>query len=139
MSWKPWKMDVANELKAEVKPKFIKLHPMSIELIFATDGKTEDFLKKDTAFQIGIKAAVLHNKTMLQKMKGVLTHADKEAAGFTTDGFMASMFLRPIHMEMEKYFDDGCEHIQKDIASLLAKRRKEADALKRARSSSNST
>jgi hypothetical protein len=42
MSWKPWKMDVANDLKAEVRPKFIKLHPMSIELVVSTDAKAED-------------------------------------------------------------------------------------------------
>jgi DNA repair exonuclease SbcCD ATPase subunit len=125
-------MDVANELKAEVKPKFIKLHPMSIELVVSTDAKAEDCLKKDSGFMAGMKVACTnHSKTALQKMKGVLTHADKQAAGFTTDAMMAGMFLRPIHMEMEKYFDDGCEGIQKDVGKLLAKSRKEIEALKK--------
>jgi hypothetical protein len=132
MSWKPWKMDVANELKAEVKPKFIKLHPMSIELVVSTDSKAEEALKKDLGFMAGMKVACTnHSKTALQKMKGVLIDADKQAAGFTSDAMMAGMFLRPIHMEMEKYFDDGCEHIQKDVGNLLAKKRKETEALKK--------
>jgi hypothetical protein len=105
---------------------------MSIELVISTDGKAEDALKRDLGFMSGMKVACgNHSKAALQKMKNVLTHADKEAAGFVNAGSMAGMFLRPIHMEMEKYFDDGCEGIQKDIGKLLEKKRKETEALKK--------
>jgi hypothetical protein len=101
-------------------------------LVISTDGKAEEALKEDRVFMTGMKVACMgHSKAALQKMKSVLTQADKEAAGFTNAGSMAGMFLRPIHMEMEKYFDDGCEHIQKDIGKLLEKKRKETEALKK--------
>ncbi len=133
MSWKPWKMDVANELKAEVKPKFIKLHPMSMELVVSSiDAKAEGELKKDVRFMVPMLGLCKnHSRTAVQKMKGVLTHADKQAEGFQTDAQMAGMFLRGIHMEMEKYFDDGCEDIQKEVADLFAKKRKEEEYLKK--------
>lgn len=132
MSWKPWKMDVANELKSEAKPKTIKLHPMSMELVVAIDSKAEGELKKDARFMVSMLGLCKsHSKTALQKMKGVLSPADKTAAGFTEDAQMAGMFLRPIHMEMEKYFDDACEDIQKEVGNLFAKKRKEEEYLKK--------
>jgi hypothetical protein len=133
MSWKPWKLDVATELKSEVKPKFIKLHPMLIELVVSIDDKSAAELKKDPKFMVSMLGLCkAHSKTALQKMKSVLTDADKQAAGFTSDAQMAGMFLRPIHMEMEKYFDDGCEDIQKEVGNLFAKKRKEEEYLKKA-------
>src|ERR1017187_9814055 len=109
MSWKPWKLDVATELKADVGPKFIKLHPMMMELVVSiADSKLEAALKSDKGFMTSMIALCKNNsKTAVQKMQGVLKHADKTAAGFTSDAQMAGMFLRPIHMEMEKYFDEG--------------------------------
>lgn len=133
MSWKPWKIDVATELKSEAKPKFIKLHPMSIELVVSIDDKSAAELKSDAKFMVSMLALCKNNsKAALQKMKGVLTHADKQAEGFTNDAQMAGMFLRPIHMEMEKYFDDGCEDIQKEVSNLFAKKKKTEEYLKKA-------
>jgi hypothetical protein len=133
MSWKPWKLDVATELKSEVKPKFIKLHPMLIELVVSIDDKSAAELKKDPKFMASMLGLCKsHSKAALQKMKSVLTDADKQAAGFTSDAQMAGMFLRPIHMEMEKYFDDSCEDIQKEVGNLFAKKRKEEEYLKKA-------
>jgi hypothetical protein len=133
MSWKPWKLDVATELKSEAKPKFIKLHPMLIELVVSIDDKSAAELKKDPKFMVSMLGLCKsHSQKALQKMKSVLTDADKQAAGFTSDAQMAGMFLRPIHMEMEKYFDDSCEDIQKEVGNLFAKKRKEEEYLKKA-------
>src|SRR5215831_4174864 len=118
MSWKPWREDVAAELKAKVRPKFIKLHPMSMELVI--DERAKDLVIKDNQFMKQLQTLCETGaKKSTEKMKGVLDRADKHAEAFTTDGHMAGMFLRPVHMEMEKYFDEGSEQIQKAVVQLF--------------------
>jgi hypothetical protein len=132
MSWKPWKEDVAAELKSTVRPKFIVLHPMSMELAISVDSKAQEALSKDSKFVEKLKKVCDTNANAASaKMKTVLTHADKQAEGFTSDASMAGMFLRPIHMEMEKYFDEGCKKIQKDVTELFTAKKKELEVLKK--------
>ncbi len=118
MHWNVWKDDVAAALKASAKPKNIILHPMSIELIIGIDDKAQKAIVKDRGFTESLKKVCdkISDKAV-KDMEPTLKKADSQAPGFPED--MVGLFLRPVHITLERSFDEACKRMEKDVARLF--------------------
>ncbi len=119
MHWNVWKDDVGAALKAAAKPKTIILHPMSIELIIGIDDKAQKAISKDRGFTENLKKLCdkISDKAV-KEMETTLKKADSQAPGFPED--MIGLFLRPVHITLERSFDEACKKMEKDVARLFS-------------------
>ena len=119
MHWNVWKDDLAAALKAAAKPKTIVLHPMSIELVIGIDDKAQKALVNDRGFTDSLrKTCDRISDKAVKDMEPTLKKADSQAPGFPQD--MVGLFLRPVHITLERSFDEACKRMEKDVAKLFS-------------------
>lgn len=130
MHWIAFKEDIAASLKSAAKPKTIVIHPMAIDLVVNIDDKAQKEIAKDNVFLAKLRKQCEQSADRaVKEMETTLKKADSQAPGFPED--MIGLFLRPVHVTLEKSFDEACKKIERDAAKLLDDYRKTNDAYKK--------